>query len=108
MSINFKSFRLTGEEPFKCSSQEELYTKILKGEYDTESANYKRLSINAKDFIIKLLCEDPKKRLTVSQALKNQWLLGKASSLKNLPLDSIQALVSSKNSQVGSIYLSVC
>ena len=98
--IFFCLLRLCGEEPFKYSNQEELYTKILKADYDTESSNYKKLSINAKDFIIRMLCDDPKKRMTVEQALNNRWLVGKAASLKSMPLDSMQTLVSQKKQQV--------
>jgi len=39
---------LCGEEPFKGENNEEVYKKILKGEYDTSTENYKRLSTNAK------------------------------------------------------------
>jgi len=39
---------LCGEEPFKAQSEEELYTKVLKGSFNTESDNYNRLSTNAK------------------------------------------------------------
>jgi len=38
--------------------------------------------------------------MTVEQALKNLWVVGKAASLKNMPLDNIQALVSRKKKQV--------
>ncbi len=91
---------MCGEEPFKYSNKEELYTKILKANYDTESISYKKLSINAKDFIIRLLCDDPKNRMTADQALKNLWVIGKAASLKNMPLDRLQTLVSQKNNKI--------
>lgn len=94
---------LCGEEPFKTKDQEELYTKILKAEIDTESPNFKRLSINARDFILKLMTDDPKKRMTVQQALNNQWLLGKAANLKTLPTDSLQALIAQKNKQTENV-----
>lgn len=99
------NFRLTGEEPFKVNSREELYIKILKGDYDVESANYKKLSINAKDFIIKLLTVDPRKRMTVYQGLSNQWLLGKAASLKSLPLENMEALLTKKRREVSLLPL---
>ena len=46
------------------------------------------------------MTDDPKKRMTVQQALNNQWLLGKAANLKTLPTDSLQALIAQKNKQV--------
>ncbi len=46
------------------------------------------------------MTDDPKKRMTVQQALNNQWLLGKAANLKSLPTDSLQSLVGEKNQQV--------
>jgi hypothetical protein len=40
--------RLTGEEAFKAENDEELYKKILKGQYDQKSANYQSISLNAR------------------------------------------------------------
>lgn len=43
---------LCGEEPFKGDNNEEIYRKILKCEFDSDTENYKRLSTNAKVKII--------------------------------------------------------
>jgi len=47
------------------------YKAILKGNVDFEGIS---ISKNAKDFISKLLVADPRKRLSVDQALKHPWV----------------------------------
>ncbi len=46
---------------------------------------------------MKLLTEDPAKRLTATHALKNTWLNGKAANLKNLNIEDIQELIKKRN-----------
>ena len=55
-----------------------------------------------KDFIIKLLRVDPKKRMTVYEALNNNWLLGKAtkSDSLTLSLDSMKIIANKKKTEV--------
>lgn len=97
--------RLCGEEPFKAENDEELYKKIFKASYSTSSHNYEILSANAKDFLMRLLTVDPKKRMTVHQALANSWLLGKATKMDNLStaLDTMRVIVNKKKTQVENL-----
>lgn len=53
---------------------------------------------------MKLLIIDTKKRLTVHQAIHNNWLIGKAAKLDYLPMDSMKLLVNQKKTQVISTH----
>lgn len=119
---------MCGEEPFKSENDEELYRKIFKGLYTTDSVNYKNLSTNAKvtlmilffklkmqnlidivniykDFIMKFLAVDPRKRWSAAQTLSNNWLLGRATKNENLTacLDSLKVIVNKHRTQVSRI-----
>jgi serine/threonine protein kinase len=92
---------LCGEEPFQAETIEEIYKRILKGNYNQTNLNYKNLSINGQDFLRKLLVVDPKNRLTASQALRNTWLTGEAASYgsPSSSLDTLRVLINKKKSQ---------
>jgi hypothetical protein len=44
----FTYLLLTGEEAFKAENDQDLYKKILRGQYDQISANYQSISLNAR------------------------------------------------------------
>ena len=54
---------------------------------------------------MKLLIVDPKKRLTVYQALSNNWLLGKATKMETLTvaMDNMRVIVNRKKTQVKNL-----
>lgn len=56
---------------------------------------------------MKLLIVDPKKRLTVYQALSNNWLLGKATKMETLTvaMDNMRVIVNRKKTQVKNLIL---
>lgn len=70
-------------------------------------SSFESLSMNARDFIMRLLVVDPKKRLNVYQALKNPWLLGQATRNDNLSntLDNMRVMVNKKKTQVRTILI---
>ncbi|CAH0518451.1 unnamed protein product [Peronospora belbahrii] len=67
-------------------SDAEIANEIAKGKYDVENKWYKRLSMEAKDFVTRLFDSDPTSRLTAQQALEHPWLCGISTS--DGPLDS--------------------
>lgn len=75
---------------------------MLKGSFDSDLPAFQALSMNAKDFIMRLLVVDKNKRLSVYQALKNQWLLGQAAKDDNLSstLENLRVIVNKKKTQV--------
>ncbi|CAI5703307.1 unnamed protein product [Peronospora effusa] len=80
---------LTGVHPFDPrgdKSDAEIVREIAKGKYDVENEWYKGLSMEAKDFLTRLLDLDPAYRLTAQQALQHPWLCGVSTSME--PLDS--------------------
>ncbi len=89
---------MCGEEPFKGENEQDLYKKIFKGQYDKDSESYYNLSANAKDFLLKFLVIDPKKRLSAHQALSNDWLQGKATRFDNLgsTIDTMRSIIMKK------------
>jgi calcium-dependent protein kinase len=65
---------LVGYPPFKGSSQKELLSNIVKGEFSIKGEEWDRVSEEAKDLIKKLLELDSNKRLSADEALKHLWI----------------------------------
>ena len=63
---------LFGTVPFKANNMKDLHQQIMKAKYNMKE----EISEQAKDLIRGLLQIDPKKRLSVSQVLKHEWLAG--------------------------------
>ncbi|XP_074263761.1 calcium-dependent protein kinase 29-like [Silene latifolia] len=78
---------LCGVPPFWAETEAGIFTEILKGKLDLESAPWPSISAEAKDLILKMLARDPKARITAAQALEHPWLKegGEAS---DKPIDS--------------------
>ena len=53
-----------------------LFNKIKKGRYKFDSPNWDGISTDAKNLISQLLVLDPRRRLSVEQALKHPWIVG--------------------------------
>merc|ERR1712196_309561 len=77
---------LGGYPPFNEKTQKALFSKIKSGKYEFHADYWKNVSREAQDFISKLLVVDQKKRSTVDQAMKHDWILRAESSsrLENL------------------------
>ena len=58
----------------------ELFTSIVRGDYEFEEEYWETVSENAKDFISKLLILDSSERMTCEMALKHQWLITEANT----------------------------
>ncbi|NWS77872.1 KCC4 kinase, partial [Crotophaga sulcirostris] len=80
---------LCGFEPFfDPRGDQYMYSRILTCDYEFVSPWWDEVSLNAKDLVRKLIVLDPKKRLTVSQALEHPWVTGKAAKFAHM--DSTQ------------------
>ncbi|XP_053320867.1 calcium/calmodulin-dependent protein kinase type IV-like [Spea bombifrons] len=76
---------LCGFEPFfDPRGDQYMYSKILNCDYEFISPWWDEISLNAKDLVQKLIVLDPKKRLTVSQALQHPWVTGKAAKFSHM------------------------
>ncbi|XP_039942947.1 calcium/calmodulin-dependent protein kinase type IV-like [Hirundo rustica] len=80
---------LCGFEPFfDPRGDQYMYGRILTCDYEFVSPWWDEVSPNAKDLVRKLIVLDPRKRLTVQQALEHPWVTGKAAKFAHM--DSTQ------------------
>ncbi|XP_075061793.1 calcium/calmodulin-dependent protein kinase type IV-like [Mixophyes fleayi] len=76
---------LCGFEPFfDARGDQYMYSRILNCDFEFISPWWDEISLNAKDLIKKLIVLDPKKRLTVSQALQHPWVTGRAAKISHM------------------------
>jgi serine/threonine protein kinase len=67
-------FLLTQRMPFNAKSDQEIFQKIVAGNFGYPAWTETGLSEAAKDFIDRLLVTNPKRRLTAKQALSHLWI----------------------------------
>lgn len=76
---------LIGCLPFNVNSKEsDIINQILNEPTPYPINQWKKISFQAKSFVMGLLTKDPTKRLTVKQALEHDWLNSKNSSSMSL------------------------
>ncbi|XP_048831726.1 calcium/calmodulin-dependent protein kinase type IV [Brienomyrus brachyistius] len=76
---------LCGFEPFfDPRGDQYMYSRILNCDYEFVSPWWDEVSLNAKDLVSKLIVLDPRKRLTVQQALQHPWVLGKVGRFSHM------------------------
>ena len=66
---------LSGIPPFNGVTDSEIMAAIRKGKFNFNSAVWKKVSDDAKDFITQLLILDTEKRPSAEQALQHPWLV---------------------------------
>lgn len=71
---------LCGFPPFYGNSDQEIFEKILKAEYDFPADSWDPVSDDAKDFIKGILILNAAKRPTAAEALQHPWMIGNAPS----------------------------
>jgi calcium-dependent protein kinase len=80
---------LSGNMPFDGRSQEEVFGKIRLGEFKMPA----HFSENCKDLLKKMICVDPKKRISAREAMNHPWIKGgeeytrQTSIIEGLPVD---------------------
>jgi len=67
-------YLVVGHLPFEDNNHFLLGMKIRKGEYNTDQPIWNNYSPKLLDFVKKLLCVDPKERLSSEEALLHSWL----------------------------------
>lgn len=67
---------LTGFSPFGGETDQETFQNISLGEVDFPEELFEDVSTQAKDFVSKLLVQDPSARMTAKQCLRHDWLRG--------------------------------
>ncbi|XP_077988978.1 calcium/calmodulin-dependent protein kinase type IV-like [Glandiceps talaboti] len=76
---------LCGFEPFYDErGDQHMFQKILRADFEFMSPWWDDISLNAKDLVSKLITLNPKRRLTVKQALQHPWVLGNAAKFRHM------------------------
>ena len=66
---------LCGYPPFYGETDQEIYSMIKDGEFEFDSPSWDCISNSAKDFIVRLIEVNPRKRISASEALSHEWIL---------------------------------
>eukprot|EP00585_Thalassiosira_rotula_P004822 CAMPEP_0196143164 /NCGR_PEP_ID=MMETSP0910-20130528/12763_1 /TAXON_ID=49265 /ORGANISM="Thalassiosira rotula, Strain GSO102" /LENGTH=383 /DNA_ID=CAMNT_0041404575 /DNA_START=13 /DNA_END=1164 /DNA_ORIENTATION=+ len=66
---------LCGYPPFNAPDNRELYDSVRRARLNFPSSEWSGTSREARDFVLQLLQKDPRKRMTVEQALHHPWLV---------------------------------
>lgn len=78
---------LSGAPPFWAETDTGIFRQILKGKLDFESDPWPLISESAKDLIQKMLCRDPRKRISAHEVLCHPWIVDDRVA-PDKPLDS--------------------
>lgn len=89
---------MCGFPPFWGSNNNELFQKITTCYYGFPSPWWDHVSTGAKDLIVRLLQPDPRKRLTVEQALEHPWI-SQREKLQTLHLEASMAALKKFNAK---------
>lgn len=68
---------LCGYPPFNGGNNHDTHRAVLRGEYRFHASDWQDISVEARDFVRRLLVGDPRKRMTVDQALNHPWFASK-------------------------------
>uniref|UniRef100_A0A0K0EX60 Calcium/calmodulin-dependent protein kinase type 1 (inferred by orthology to a C. elegans protein) n=1 Tax=Strongyloides venezuelensis TaxID=75913 RepID=A0A0K0EX60_STRVS len=75
---------LCGYPPFYDENDANLFAQIIRGEYEFDSPFWDDISDSAKDFISHLMCCDPSRRFSCSEALRHPWISGNTARTKDI------------------------
>ena len=64
---------LSGMPPFNGKDDDEILNAVMKGKYTLDISEFRKVSNQAKNFIKKLLTYNPKDRITIQQAIDDEW-----------------------------------
>jgi len=90
---------LCGFPPFYGNTDQQIFEKILRVEYDFPSPDWDHISVEAKEFIKCILVPEPSKRPSALEALEKDWIRNKAPSKPLERLDNFKAGMSKYNLQ---------
>ena len=83
---------LAGYPPFNGETQQEIFHKILHGEYDFDQGEWEDVSPEARDLISSMLVLSPEKRTTLVQVLKHDWFRVHQGAKPQVPLRILDKL----------------
>ena len=67
---------LSGETPFNGKNRQQLFRRISCDEPAFPDDKWGNVSDEAIDFVLRLLSKDPAKRMSASEALRHEWVVG--------------------------------
>ncbi|XP_062092003.1 CDPK-related kinase 5-like [Humulus lupulus] len=76
---------LCGSRPFWARTESGIFRAVLKADPSFDEQPWPSLTIEARDFVKRLLNKDPRKRMTAAQALSHPWI--RNYNDVNVPLD---------------------
>ncbi|KAL3854884.1 hypothetical protein ACJMK2_014120 [Sinanodonta woodiana] len=79
---------LTGISPFMGDSDVETLSNVTRGDFDFEDVSFEQISDDAKDFILRLMVKNKKKRMTASQCLEHSWLARDEANRKKMRIST--------------------
>uniref|UniRef100_A0A0E0QBD1 Protein kinase domain-containing protein n=1 Tax=Oryza rufipogon TaxID=4529 RepID=A0A0E0QBD1_ORYRU len=65
---------LCGSRPFWARTESGIFRSVLKADPSYNEAPWPSLTLEAMDFVKRLLCKDPRRRMTAAQALSHPWI----------------------------------
>lgn len=65
---------LSGVPPFWGETEEGIFNEIRRGHLDFVTAPWPSISSSARDLVKKMLCYDPKERISASEVLNHPWM----------------------------------
>ncbi|KAL9434524.1 hypothetical protein AB3S75_029211 [Citrus x aurantiifolia] len=65
---------LSGVPPFWGETEQSIFDAILRGHIDFSSDPWPNISSSAKDIVKKMMCADPKERLSAAEVLNHPWM----------------------------------
>ncbi|WOH04693.1 hypothetical protein DCAR_0624105 [Daucus carota subsp. sativus] len=65
---------LCGSRPFWARTESGIFRAVVKADPSFDDEPWPSLSLEAKDFVKRLLNKDPRKRMTAAQALSHSWI----------------------------------
>ena len=95
---------LCGYTPFMEEQQEDMFRRVKLGDWNFDPEDWSQISDEAKDLIKGLICTNPDRRLTASQALGSKWINGVSDEyLSERSLTSTMRLVKDKNFRLKTV-----
>lgn len=79
---------LCGVPPFWGDTEQAIFDAVSAGSYNLTSEPWPSISLSAKDLVRKMLDMDPKKRITIQEALSHPWLKADGEA-PDTPLNSL-------------------
>ncbi|XP_034029271.1 calcium/calmodulin-dependent protein kinase IGb [Thalassophryne amazonica] len=75
---------LCGYPPFYEETESQLFSKIMKAQYEFDSPFWDNISESAKDFIRNMMQKSPSMRYNTDQALRHPWIIGKTARSQDI------------------------